>query len=195
MSKLSQARRRTARMNGARLSGPVTPVAQARSSPSAIRHGVLNPQTHLRDDEKALAEGIHHGYARRFRPQDHFEIAVIENLVILQIKLRRLDRLELEAMDRALMAGDMNEPEAQKKYPSLATLGRYRSSLHRERATAEARLELFVAQRPDVEASPEAAPGGLASQSDAANDDRDMNEPTWPSLPDRGQGFRDAVHP
>ncbi len=190
MSKLSQARRRAARINGMKSLGPVSPEGRARSSQNAARHGVMSSTSHLNEKEKALAEGIYTGYARRLRPQDQLELEVVESLVMLQIKLRRLDRLELEAMDQALMAGGMNEPdgaENQKKYPSLATLGRYRAGLNRERKVAEERLAQLILQRPETESGGKSCqPRSIADLDrkaeaesrplEAANDDVGMNK-------------------
>ncbi len=199
MTKLSQARRRAARINGANSRGPVTPEGKARSSLNAVRHGLLSSRTHLRDVEIALADGLRQTYASRYLPQDQLEFEVIETLVMLQIKLRRVDRLEMEAIDRVLMPRDgsggdvhgaLNSSDEgsadQKKYPSLATLMRYRSGLNRERHAAEARLVQLIAERPAADsrrgtATAEWMPGhmqlGVALGSEPANDAGDMNEP------------------
>ncbi|MEO1018170.1 MAG: hypothetical protein AAFY56_10815 [Pseudomonadota bacterium] len=161
MSKLSHARQRAAqqrasRVNGAKSKGPVTEEGRARSSRNAVSHGVLSSSVTLSADEIQLAEGIRYGYVRRYTPQDQLECEIVESLVMCQIKLRRLDRLELEAMERVFMLDDMNEPanpcvdelEKQKKYPSLATLGRYRGRLNHERKLAEQRLMALIHDRP-----------------------------------------------
>ncbi|MEO1016088.1 MAG: hypothetical protein AAFY56_00125 [Pseudomonadota bacterium] len=152
----SAAQRRVARLNGANSKGPVTSEGKEKSSRNAVRHGLSNAIVTLTEEENQLVEGIRHGYVRRYTPQDQLELEIVESLVMCQIKLRRLDRLELEAMERAFFVGDMNEPanpsvdmpEDQKKYPSLATLGRYRGRLNHERKLAEQRLMALIHDRP-----------------------------------------------
>ncbi len=88
---------------------------------------------------------------RRHAPEDRLESELVESLVLVMIKLRRLDRLELEAMERAVMSGDMNKPDDaadRQRYPTLATLGRYRGRLNHERKLAEDRLTTILRHRP-----------------------------------------------
>ncbi len=154
MSRVSRARQRTSQVNGAKSQGPVTEEGKARSSQNAVRHGVVSAEMVLSEQETGIADGIRYGYVRRYVPQDRLESEIVESLVLAMIKLRRLDRLELEAMERAVMTDDMNEPDGavdQKRYPTLATLGRYRGRLNHERKLAEDRLMRLLRERPGAE--------------------------------------------
>ncbi len=154
MSRISRARQRVSQINGAKSQGPVTAAGKARSSRNAVRHGVLSADVVLSEQETGMADGIRYGYVRRYEPQDRLEAEIVESLVLAMIKLRRLDRLELEAMERAVMTDDTNEPDGavdQKKYPTLATLGRYRGRLNHERKLAEDRLMRLLRERPRAE--------------------------------------------
>lgn len=155
----SAAQQEAARANGAKSKGPITAEGKAKASRNAVRHGFTSNRTVMTADEIQLAEGLRAGYVRRYVPEDQLELEVVEGLVMIQIKLRRPDRLELEAMDRAFETIDMNEPdelEAQKKYPSLATLGRYRGRLNHERKLAEQRLDRLLLERASIKEAPAA---------------------------------------
>ncbi|MEO1016977.1 MAG: hypothetical protein AAFY56_04710 [Pseudomonadota bacterium] len=148
----------------------------------------------LNEEEIRLAEGLRHSYVRRYRPEDQLEREMVENLVILQLKMRRLDRLELEAMDRAFDVGT-NEPEvaeSPKKYPSLETLGRYRSRLLKEQETTELRLSTLLSQRPNAQSAGQsrskAEPVEEAKGYHIANDDRfTENRKNEPAIPSNGE--------
>lgn len=143
----SAAQAEASRINGAKSQGPVTAEGKAKASGNAITHGLTSDHTLLREEEIRLAEGIRCGYVRRYRPQDQLELEIVERLVMLDIKIRRLERLELKAMDRTLLAFDTDEPQ-DRHLPSLATLGRYRGRLNHERKLAEQRLDRLLTERP-----------------------------------------------
>ncbi len=152
MAEVSSTQQQASRINGAKSRGPVTEEGKARSSRNAVRHGVLSSAVVMSEEEIGVAEGVRYGYVRRYGPQDQLEVEIVEGLVVSMIKLRRLDRLELEAMERAVVTDGMNEPNdpsIAKRYPTLATLGRYRGRLNHELKLSENRLMTLLQHRPE----------------------------------------------
>jgi hypothetical protein len=122
------------RANGARSSGPVTAEGKAVSARNAHRHGLRSGKLLLEREEEAWLEELLAELVRAFRPQGAVEQTIVEALALSEIKLARLDRLELEALVAAA------DPEADPRLARLATLARYGSRLSRERADLQRRL-------------------------------------------------------
>ena len=115
---------------------------------------------------------------------------IVEALVVCEIKLARLDQLEMRVLDLAL--DDENEEPA-RRLPSLATLDRYRGRIMRERRELESRLEALKASRSQLTGKstmpPEAlryladlaerkmAETAIQTQPEPANDDQCTKEP------------------
>ena len=128
-------------------------------------------------------------------PVDATERATIEALVVCEIKLARLDQLEMRALDQAL-ADEIAEPVG--KLPSLSTLDRYRGRIMRERRELEARLESLKNARSDLVgetavrpealryladlAERKAAAGPTSAPASVANDDGCTNKPDGQTL-------------
>jgi hypothetical protein len=78
---------------------------------------------------------------RRWQPADAIEHGLIQAIALLELKLVRLDTIELQVLAAAIEEADG------KRLPSLNTLVRYRSRLLRERWEAEHRLRTAISQR------------------------------------------------
>lgn len=126
------------RRNGAASHGPVTDAGKAASARNATRHGLRAAGLALDPAETALAAELRAAWALRVLPADAIEAQAIEALVTVELKLMRLDRLELQALDAE---------QGERPPPPLATLDRYRGRLLRERLAGERRLEAFCASR------------------------------------------------
>ena len=88
----------------------------------------------------------------RLQPVDRAEADLVEAMAVLELKLARLDALELRVLD-----GEGEEAAA--RLPSLTTLARYRSQLLKERSEIDRRLGQLARSRGTDEAEPgEAAP-------------------------------------
>lgn len=146
--KPSASQSQTSRDNGARSKGPITEQGKKASSQNAVRHGLRADRLQLSDEERGFAKELRRDLVARILPVDGAERAVIEGLVIVEIKLGRLDGLEMRALDLAMM--DEEEASVSKRMPSLSTLDRYRGRLMRERRELEQRLERLQASRSEL---------------------------------------------
>ena len=171
------------RQNGAQSAGPNTEAGRRQSSKNATKHGLRAERLELTDDEQNFADELRHSLAGRVLPGDAAERAALEALVICEIKLARLDLLEMRALDEALLEGEVVEKS---RLPSLATLDRYRGRIMRERRELESRLEAFKNSRSKLTEQNGMAPDALryladlAEAKSAANQDRCTNEPNEP---------------
>ena len=102
------ARAATARRNGARSRGPVTPEGKARSSANALRHGLFARAPRLAVEERAWWGELEADYATRLAPEGPAEILALQAILLVALKQRRLDALELAVLDRL---GDAAWPE------------------------------------------------------------------------------------
>lgn len=115
-------------------------------SPEApLRYGFRAGGCAVRPDEARWFGMLLTDLALRLEPCDRLEADLMEALAVLELKLARLDALELR-----VLAGDDEDGAA--RLPSLTTLVRYRSQLLKERAEIDRRLDHFVEARGTNEA-------------------------------------------
>jgi hypothetical protein len=81
----------------------------------------------------------------RLKPADEVEASLVEAMAVLELKLVRLDAMELR-----LLAGETGEGAV--RLPSLHTLAGYRARLLKERWEIDHRLRLLAASRDTNEA-------------------------------------------
>ncbi|MEO1018779.1 MAG: hypothetical protein AAFY56_13970 [Pseudomonadota bacterium] len=136
-----------ARTNGAKSQGPVTAEGKAKSARNSVRHGLMATQLVMTAEEREWAAELRRDLTLRFSPYDALEMEAVDAVVVVMVKLQRLDQIEFEAMSRLIEGAGINEPELP-KLPTLETLGRYRNRLMKERREAEERLERHLSQRP-----------------------------------------------
>ena len=189
----SAAQSAAARVNGARSNGPRSSEGKSRSSANATRHGLRASRLQLTEDERLFVDELRQSLAARVMPADAAERDALEALLICEVKLARLDELEMRALDLTL--GD--EAEARPAgLPSLSTLDRYRGRIMRERRELEKRLEVFKASRTGLAEGTSMAPQALRYLADlaecrttgskdestatTANDNKCTNEPKRP---------------
>ena len=65
----SQSKSQTARSNGAKSRGPVTPEGRAKSSGNRVRHGLRAKSIVLPTESSAEFESLRDSYLDQFRPQ------------------------------------------------------------------------------------------------------------------------------
>jgi hypothetical protein len=96
---VSAKRSAAARANGARSRGPKTPEGKARSCRNALRHGLRSQIVCLPNEDQ---NAFHHTlgvYARRFRPRDHAEQAIVREMAAAGWRYRRALALEQEMLN------------------------------------------------------------------------------------------------
>jgi hypothetical protein len=131
----------TSRRNALRSTGPVTTEGKAASSRNAVRHGLRGTAIEVLPQEQDLLADTLSSLESRWQPADAIEHGLIQAIALLELKLVRLDTIELQ-----VLAAAIEEPDG-KRLPSLNTLVRYRSRLLKERWEAEHRLRTAIAQR------------------------------------------------
>src|SRR5918996_2599201 len=109
---------RSADPGGAMSRGPVSEADKAASAQNAIRHGLRGGGISVRAEESGWYAGLLSTHLELYAPFNEAETCVVEQLCILELKLHRLDLLELAALEPA--AEDRIEKGP--RPPSLATL-------------------------------------------------------------------------
>ena len=142
------------RLNALRSTGPVTEVGKAASSRNAVRHGLRGTAIEVRPDERDFLAETAASLERRWKPVDAVEHNLVQALAMMELKLVRLDTIEMQ-----VLAAAIEEPDG-KRLPSLATLTRYRNRILKERWEAEHRLRTAIAQRCTNEAEAKALARG-----------------------------------
>jgi hypothetical protein len=134
----------TARRNGARSRGPVTPEGKVRAARNSTRHGLCAKTLVLGADEDAAAlAALRAAMLVRYQPLDEAEAHWVEELVAMAWRQRRLRVLE-DAVLACATAGEVDPAR-----PSLATVIRYRGRLDRDWRRATEELEALRRCRED----------------------------------------------
>ena len=137
------------RLNALRSTGPVTEAGKTASSHNAVRHGLRGAVIEVSPEEQDFLADTIASLERRWKPADAIEHNLVQALALLELKLVRLDTIEMQVLSAAI-----EEPDG-KRLPSLNTLLRYRNRILKERWEAEHRLRTAIAQRCTNEAEAE----------------------------------------
>ncbi len=126
----------SSRANGAKSKGPATTAGKARSAGNAMRHGILSKTIVLVKEDPAEFQALVDQYLERFEPQDHLEHQAVEEMALLQWRLRRIRRIETELVDKH--AEDWEGPDEgcvanafEGMTSSITVLERYEARIHR----------------------------------------------------------------
>ena len=138
------------RRNALRSTGPVTAEGKAASSRNAVRHGLRGATIEVSPEERDFLVEATASLERRWKPVDATEHNLVQALALIELKLVRLDTIEMQVLSAAI-----EQPDG-KRLPSLNTLLRYRNRILKERWEAEHRLRTAIAQRCTNEAEAEA---------------------------------------
>jgi hypothetical protein len=133
----------TSRRNGALSRGPVSEAGKAASAQNALRHGLRGGGISVRAEESAWYAGLLATHQDLYKPANAAEASLVEQLCLVELKLHRLDLLELAALDGAADGA----AETRLGLPSLSTLARYRSRITKERWELEHRLSQLQQRR------------------------------------------------
>ena len=140
--------------NALRSTGPVTAEGKTASSRNAVRHGLRGTAIEVTTDEHDFLSQTTDSLERRWKPADATEHNLVQALALMELKLVRLDTIEMQVLAVAI-----EEPDG-RRLPSLATLTRYRNRILKERWEAEHRLRTAIAQRCTNEAEAKALAKG-----------------------------------
>jgi hypothetical protein len=128
----------SARANGARSRGPVTPEGKQRSSRNALRHGLLAECVLLRDESPEAFQALLDQHLARLDPADGGELGMVEEMAASFWRLRRAWALESRMLDNEVAAqteGDRRDRMAAAfsslaARPALGLMHRYETRFH-----------------------------------------------------------------
>lgn len=143
----SQLKSESARANGAKSQGPVTPEGRARSSQNALRHGLSSVHVVIPGEDPAEFEEFRKSYLDLFQPSSVPELELANTMAASRWRLRRISRIETDLLTRDLLdfdvAGAFDKMANESKTPAL--LIRYER--HLTRTYEGARKELQTIQK------------------------------------------------
>jgi hypothetical protein len=155
----------TARINGAKSHGPVTPEGKARSAANSRRHGLAAASILIDGESDELFQLLRADFMDQFQPQTAVETDLVDVMAIARWRLRRLLAIEAHLFDMELVRGQKQidaefsdlEPDDRLAWAfqkmsdtgtSLALVIRYEGSLNRSYDKALKHLLLLQSTRP-----------------------------------------------
>jgi len=156
----SQIKSESARINGAKSKGPVTPEGRARSSRNSLRHGLSSAVVVLPHEDRAQFESLRDSYMESFQPADQPQHDLIETMAAARWRLNRLVEIEAKLFEKEMVLRDddiekelSNMTEVEKlawvfdhmanHSKSLAMQIRYEGSLNRSYERAFKQLQIL----------------------------------------------------
>ncbi len=104
--------KQSARENGARSNGPVTPEGKAKSALNAITHGLTSARrVVLQFESFEEYEKLVAGFVETFQPVGEPEICLVEEMANAQWKRRRAESIETALLDLSLASLEPKLPE------------------------------------------------------------------------------------
>ena len=213
---MSELRSETARINGAKSNGPLTPEGKATSAHNSLRHGLRAKAIVLPGESEEDYKALHAAHVERFQPADQVEMELVEAMAVARWRLRRIANIETHVLTNQMTWNSKHNSsyrELQDDDQRLAyvyeqcsghinLLSRYESSLNRTFDRALKQLQLlqksrpspapgFVRQsfEPDTLPSPQSSPstGGAAlPPAPRAHPQPQLPPETSPAGPPRG---------
>jgi hypothetical protein len=109
----------SARRNGAKSNGPITPEGKAKSSLNALKHGLAaDPEIILEHENNDNYDRLLEGYVHAYKPASGDEYDLVCQIVSASWRLRRIGRMEANLIEdqmascaRILAIGDETAPD------------------------------------------------------------------------------------
>jgi len=98
----SELKSETARTNGAKSHGPVTPEGRAKSSRNALRHGLSSQSVVLPHEDGEQFQQLVQDHIDQFQPQTAVEMDLVETMAAARWRLRRLYAVETAVFDNEM---------------------------------------------------------------------------------------------
>ena len=163
----SQIKSESARINGAKSKGPVTPEGRARSSRNSLRHGLSSAVVVLPHEDRAQFESLRDSYMESFQPADQPQHDLIETMAAARWRLNRLVEIEAKLFEKEMVLRDddiekelSNMTEVEKlawvfdhmanHSKSLAMQIRYEARINRTYEQAFKQLQVLQKNRPSA---------------------------------------------
>jgi hypothetical protein len=150
----------TARQNGAKSQGPVTPEGKAKSSHNSLKHGLTSSRVVLPHESQEAYDKLEASFTNRFRPFDELESELVQEMAAARWRLRRIESMESALFKKAIreqeeaLGSDAGEGDIQDAaYAEVADSKSYRmlvrhaAQLRRAYEKAWRELELIQEQR------------------------------------------------
>ena len=149
----------TARINGAKSRGPVTPEGKARSADNSRRHGLTAASIVLPGESAADFQLLLADYMDQFQPQTAVEAELVEVMAAARWRLRRLLAIEAHQFDlemtRRKRTGLDHEDRLADAFQKLSDTGntlalllRYEATINRSYDKALKQLQQLQSTRP-----------------------------------------------
>jgi hypothetical protein len=106
----------SARVNGAKSRGPVTPEGKQRSSLNAVRHGLLAKSICLTSEDPEKFKELLQDFLTRFQPGDNVELRVVEHMASAAFRLERFAGTETALFDLEM---DAQTPQIEKEFTKI----------------------------------------------------------------------------
>jgi len=117
----SQSKSDTARANGAKSRGPVTPEGKAKSSRNALKHGLTASIEALPGESQQDLDDLLEAHRSAYRPVGALEEELVRTLTVTRWRLRRIAVLESEVLDIELC---QSEEDLEEEFSEIEDLGR-----------------------------------------------------------------------
>ncbi len=148
----------TARINGAKSKGPITPDGKARSSTNARRHGLASAPILLPGESKEDFQQLLADYMDQFHPRTPVETDLVETMAISRWRLRRLLTFEASLFDEEMQERDKSAAWVFQKFAdhssTLTVLLRYEGHLNRSFDKALKQLLILRSKLPNEPREP-----------------------------------------
>ncbi|MBI3207587.1 MAG: hypothetical protein HYZ37_01645 [Candidatus Solibacter usitatus] len=96
---MSKPKSETARKNGAKSHGPITPEGKSASSQNALKHGFTSSIVLLQKEDPAELEALTHLYLDRFHPAGDAELLLVQDIASAAWRVRRLLGAETQLLE------------------------------------------------------------------------------------------------
>ncbi len=144
----------SARANGAKSHGPITPEGKAISSQNALRHGLTGNFNVLPNESQDDFQVLLDAYIDRFDPADPVETELVRTMAITRWRLGRIGNLESGMLENEMaQSKDADSPLAAafrnlaNDGKALSLLIRYEATLNRLHDRTLKQLELLQSDR------------------------------------------------
>jgi hypothetical protein len=117
----SQSKSDTARANGAKSRGPVTPQGKARSSQNAVKHGLTATFSVLPCESKEDFEAVLEAHRAHHQPATQLEEELVRSLAIARWRLSRIAAIEAHLFDNEMA---ISQDEIDSKFTDIDDLDR-----------------------------------------------------------------------
>src|SRR6266849_4366931 len=98
----SELKSQTARANGAKSRGPVTPEGRAASSRNSLSHGFAAKSVVLPTESQEDFQSLLDSYVDQFDPQGGVEMDLVQTMAAARWRLRRICSIETALLDKEM---------------------------------------------------------------------------------------------